>query len=292
MAPSIGDAVSSLFYGSKLRVADSLQNDAKWKADRIVMSTRLLTTDSLVLVLTNARAEPASKFQGYKCSPSAELVAALVADHILNWPIETSEIQVLTPYRAQRREIEGKLDSIGAPVTIVSTVHRAQGSERRIVIFDPVCPTAEFVCGDEGERLMNVAFSRAQCRLIVLLQDEWKNNRVLLELSKRSIPVTLDEHEVCRLQGKKLGLNKLERKTPSLVADRPDEARPAATEDLLEEFREELRKRGAPGLPSREVRRLVEQIRHKEKFCKVSFTGSEALVVEFSSTALTRKAGQ
>lgn len=61
----------------------------------------------------------------------------------------------------------------------VSTVHRAQGSERAIVIFDPVDGSSEFLCGEEGNRLINVAISRAKAQVVMFLSQTDRQNRTL-----------------------------------------------------------------------------------------------------------------
>jgi hypothetical protein len=193
MAHAISNAVSELFYESKLRVAEPVCIDGPWLRDRQTPATRLLAGGNVVLVDTGAAPKPANRFRGYECEESANLIAALVVDHVLSWSITNvpEQLIVLTPYRAQRRRIEAELNSINVPASVASTVHRAQGSERRLVIFDPVCPTADFVAGEEGMRLVNVAFSRAQCRLIVMLQRGWEQHPALCFLARRYPPIVL-----------------------------------------------------------------------------------------------------
>jgi hypothetical protein len=51
----------------------------------------------------------------------------------------------------------------------VSTVHSVQGAQAPVVIFDPVFGTDRLLTGQDGGRLINVALSRAQSKLILLL---------------------------------------------------------------------------------------------------------------------------
>lgn len=46
-------------------------------------------------------------------------------------------------------------------------MHRAQGSERTLVIFDPVDASSTFFNGKEGDRLINVAISRAKAHVVI-----------------------------------------------------------------------------------------------------------------------------
>jgi hypothetical protein len=286
MAAPIGNAVSSIFYESKLRVAAPAESDPAWQASRIAKATQLLGAENVVLLDTQVPAVAARQFRGYECPESAQLIAALIVDHVQNWPIKDvkSDLLVLTPYRAQRRKIEEELRSIEVPASLVSTVHRAQGSERKIVIFDPVCPTAEFVSGEEGMRLVNVAFSRAQCRLIVMLQHGWEKNPALYQLSKLSPVVRPDATKVSRLLLAKLGLNRRSNPISDTNPAGPSAKAPLPTiRSPLDDFREELRKRGASGLSKATIRQLAVELKDKTKFRKVSYQDIDSVIEEFSA---------
>jgi superfamily I DNA/RNA helicase len=67
---------------------------------------------------------------------------------------------------------------------LASTVHRAQGSERNTVIFDPVHASTSFLNNrDLGPRLMNVALSRAKARLFVIASRENLLNPVIRQIA-------------------------------------------------------------------------------------------------------------
>jgi len=274
MASPISSAVSDLFYGSKLRVADPLCQDGEWLGARQPGPTRLLGNDNIVLVDTGAAAKAAHRFRGYKCEESAILVAALVVDHVLSWSIANlrEELIVLTPYRAQRRRIETELTSINAPAATVSTVHRAQGSEKRVVIFDPVCPTADFVAGEEGMRLVNVAFSRAKCRLIVMLQQGWDQHPALRFLAKHHHPVVLNRDKVDELLLKKLPSPPPSRPASVQTGGHSRNKPPAVQLTSYEEFVAQLRERAPSGASKAAVQQAAKELRDKAKFRKLTFT--------------------
>ena len=97
-----------------------------------------------------------------------ELVEALVADGVA-----PSDIAVLSPFVGQSVRIERELVARGLVAhdgVLVSTVHRLQGGERRVVVFS-VTATERRHLRWLGERphLLHVATSRAQDHLIVLL---------------------------------------------------------------------------------------------------------------------------
>jgi superfamily I DNA and/or RNA helicase len=102
---------------------------------------------------------------------AADLVAELLADGV-----EASDIAVLTPFVGQCVRIERELSARGLFYrggVLVSTVHRLQGGERRVVVFS-VAATQRRHLRWLGERphLLHVATSRAQDHLIALLDPE------------------------------------------------------------------------------------------------------------------------
>lgn len=279
MAPSISSAVSDLFYESKLRVADPVSGAGPWLRARIPRSNSLLGNENVVLIDTCATAKVANRFRGYDCEESAILVAALVVDHVLSWSIANirDELIVLTPYRAQRRRIEAELTSINAPATAVSTVHRAQGSERRLVIFDPVCPTADFVAGEEGMRLVNVAFSRAQCRLIVMLQRGCDQHPALLSLAKQHRPVILDRGKIDKLLLVKLTPPPSRPPSGPTGGYSPSKPQPAQT-TLFEEFVELLRARALNGSSRVATKQAARDLMGRPKFRKLTYSEIDAAI--------------
>ena len=93
--------------------------------------------------------------------------------------LSPDQISVLCPFRAQRSVLKGNLRRKGISAVKVSTVHHAQGSECHTVLFDCVLASTGFLNNDDrGPRLLNVALSRAQARLVIVasrgdLQNRW-----------------------------------------------------------------------------------------------------------------------
>ena len=95
------------------------------------------------------------------------------------------KVAVTTPYRAQARIMAALSRSLGSPNTVTAaTVHRFQGSESDVVIFDLVDAfpqsRASRLTGtdqDTALRLMNVALSRARGKLLVLVDQKFLNDR-------------------------------------------------------------------------------------------------------------------
>lgn len=168
MAEPICGLVSHLFYEGLLRVAEGVKQDAKWLAER---RREFAGIPPDVHVHTEGVSTEGTWSQAYHGPiryQSADRIGQLVAKAIQQDDWEPKDIVVLTPFRAQRALIRRRLREYGANNVKVSTVHRAQGSEVPVVIFDPVEAANAFLLSEEATRLMNVAFSRAQAKLILV----------------------------------------------------------------------------------------------------------------------------
>jgi hypothetical protein len=95
--------------------------------------------------------------------------------------LKPGTVALVTPHRAQRTMLTKRLaDYIGGPVDVVDTVEKLQGNERETIVVsgtasDPasIHRTAEFILGLNRS---NVAFSRAQRRLIVVCSESLLNH--------------------------------------------------------------------------------------------------------------------
>jgi hypothetical protein len=182
MAPDICSVVSHAFYDGKLKVAASCNSDESWIEARKPFSVLTLGSKNAYLVPTGFESRFSTRYGGHIRYETAELITALVGDLVKS--VVQSDILVLTPYRAQRTLLRTFLKNAGYPGVLVSTVHRAQGSERNTVIFDPVHASTSFLNNhDMGPRLMNVALSRAKARLFVIASRENLRNPVIRQIA-------------------------------------------------------------------------------------------------------------
>jgi len=171
MHPEIGDLVSRLFYSSRLR------HGAGTEARGAIAARAPYPGRALVVVDTGGRTRCATRPGSFSRinEDSAALCARLAADALA---AGITSIAVITPYADQAREIKKQLDRLGGAVAQVecSTVHRFQGHERDMVIFDTVdAPPLRpgVLLSGRGEdshaaNLINVSLSRARGKLIVV----------------------------------------------------------------------------------------------------------------------------
>lgn len=164
MAEPICQVVSKTFYQGRLKVASGC--DKQWLAERAIADSRV-ETQSVSFRHIPGEHNYSNKYGGWIRYESAELIGELVSRLIDE--VDTKDILVLTPFRAQRRLIKTFLKNARIRGVSVSTVHRAQGSECHTIIFDPVAGSNDFLKTEDAPRLINVALSRAKARLIILL---------------------------------------------------------------------------------------------------------------------------
>jgi len=168
MAAPIGNLVSELFYDGALRVA--ADTSADWRAARQRALGDIAADDHVHLHRIQRDGGWSATHRGPVRRESAEAIAQLIAGALAGGAWRPHELIVLTPFRAQRALIRQALSARGLPESLrVSTVHRAQGSEAPVVLFDPADGPQAFLQGEEAQRLLNVALSRAQAKLVVFV---------------------------------------------------------------------------------------------------------------------------
>ncbi len=165
MAQPICDLVNAMVYAPDLPLVTATNPDLPVWPDAAAR---------LVLVDTTALQPTAVSESGSWVNPVHQtLIAALVAELIDR--DETATIGIVTPFRPQARQLARRL--VDAPQVTAATAHRFQGSERAIMILDPVkLGTARHAfLGDttSARQLWNVAISRAQRQVILVAPQSW-----------------------------------------------------------------------------------------------------------------------
>ena len=178
MAPEICRVVSNTFYDGKLKVASTCSSDRSWLGERRPFPVTNLGSRNAYLVRTPFESRFSTRYGGHIRHETAELVTA--------WFTIWSTRSISPTFWSSRPTARSGLCSAhalknaGFKRVLVSTVHRAQGSERNTVIFDPVHASTSFLNNrDLGPRLMNVALSRAKARLFVIASRENLLNPVI-----------------------------------------------------------------------------------------------------------------
>lgn len=186
MAEPICAAVSEAFYLGRLRVANDALADARWLKARRFRCASVGEDEALKCVDVTSEGQWSQKYRGLIRLESAEKIAEFVAQACQRRDVAPEDVVVLTPFRAQRVLIKRCLFHQGVKGVRVSTVHRSQGSEAKVVIFDPVKGDESFLTNPEGVRLVNVALSRAMAKLILFLSPGDRQNRHLAQFHSLS----------------------------------------------------------------------------------------------------------
>lgn len=181
MAEPICRIVSNVFYKQQLVVASGCLRDPAWNSYREPVHVRSIGDNNTRVWNTDRDGTWSQRYHGWIRYGSAEFVRDLVCE--LKACQDEKDILVLTPFRAQRTLIRTFLRNENCSRVIVSTVHRAQGSERHTVIFDPVEGDSNFLNGEEARRLINVAISRAQARFVLILSPGDRKNPLLNQIA-------------------------------------------------------------------------------------------------------------
>jgi hypothetical protein len=186
MAPPIGELVSQLFYDGALRVAADASASPEWQAARQRTLGDIPADVHVHVHRVKADGGWVAAERGPVRRESAEAIAALLDEALASGQWRPDELIVLTPFRAQRALIRQRLRARGLPEQLrVSTVHRAQGSEAPVVLFDPADGAQPFLHGEAAQRLLNVALSRAQAKLVVFVSPADAASPLLAPLVQR-----------------------------------------------------------------------------------------------------------
>ncbi len=162
MHPDISRVVSHHFYADRLRDSARVLESAE-------PPPAVLLLDSVSRDCRSESTRTGSKQNLAHARIVSELVLAA----------STRDVAVITPYRAQVRAIREALRSRNAPglesgEVEVFTVHRFQGRDKELVIFDTVeapgtpCRFLDELRNTAAPNLVNVALSRAKRRLIIV----------------------------------------------------------------------------------------------------------------------------
>lgn len=165
MTQAICTAVGSTFYDGDLRVCRKAARDPEWKRQRSAFYVDGREVPRICFDQIDEPATYSAKYGGHIRFQSARLVVDAL-DKLAGSYVDPADIVVLTPFRAQVAMLRDFLRR-NHPQINVSTIHRAQGSEKTLVIMDPVDASNPFFDGAEGRRLINVAISRAKAHVVI-----------------------------------------------------------------------------------------------------------------------------
>ena len=185
MVGPISDMVSHLFYEGELHVASDALKNADWLNARSLTFGNIGPADHVSLLAVAENGIWSQAYRGPIRYGSANLIAELLKVAANRGHASAKDVIVLTPFRAQRALLRQRLTAHGVRDIKVSTVHRAQGSEASVVIFDPTDGANSFLLTEEAKRLINVALSRAKAKIVLVLSPGDAVNPIFAQISNR-----------------------------------------------------------------------------------------------------------
>lgn len=183
MHPDIGELVNTLVYRKDGHALEHCAPEVE------VQQAAALPFRGATLVLCNTSAanpwcarfsSSYSRYNVYSAVVAVRLAAASLADGV-------NRVGLVAPYRIQVRLMQSLVEQYGLPrdTVEVANVHRFQGGERDLIIFDvvdgPPYKIGKLLQGrfpSDATRLINVACSRAKGKLVIIAHTAYFEGRV------------------------------------------------------------------------------------------------------------------
>ena len=202
MLPEICELVSHQFYEDRLKTAVPHQDQARtqWQKSRQRLHKDYQKAIDIVFVEDHARWR--QRFMGEVRHGSAEKVVEIYQSLADERDTLDAETVILAPLHSQLRLIREMARKQGISTIPCSTIHKAQGREYHTVILDVINLSGNnrFLSEVLSKELINVAFSRAKARLIVLANEKDLNSKYIKALQPTfvlSAPLLKAEPNVC-----------------------------------------------------------------------------------------------
>ncbi|MBT3343840.1 MAG: AAA family ATPase [Gemmatimonadetes bacterium] len=169
MHRQIGDLVGNLFYDGRLQHGDLVSETQTITDCAPFAGEPIIVVDTAGATTCATQEGGYSRYNEITAQHCVDLATRALADGVLC-------VAIITPYAEQSRRIRRLLPSDTAGRIECRTVHRFQGGERDMVIFDTVDtdPLAPGILlsgntpGSTASNLINVSLSRARGKLIVI----------------------------------------------------------------------------------------------------------------------------
>lgn len=176
MVEEICQLVSGQFYPGKLKTAASAEKEA-WRNQRRRLSTLFNKPIEVVFVDDSARWR--QRFMGEVREGSAEKAVEIYQALSNERRQLGSDIMILAPLHSQLRLIRQKAKQSNIVNIPCSTIHKAQGQQYHTVVLDVINLSGKnkFLSETLSKELINVAFSRAKARLIILANKDDLNSK-------------------------------------------------------------------------------------------------------------------
>lgn len=183
MTENICKVVSQTFYNGELILAKSIPNPENWKKERKLNKDDKFKGKDVIIVDIDDDSNWSKQYGGAIRYDSCYEITKICENLIDHYDSKQEDINILTPFRAQKNMIKSFLKRSHLPRIKVNTIHKSQGSECHTIIFDPVDGESKFLSTKEAQNMINVTISRAKARLIVCLSKKDYTNKSLNKIA-------------------------------------------------------------------------------------------------------------
>ena len=195
MHPKIADCVSRNMYNGLLVTNDDVKEKREGYVNRRPFAHSFMTIADMSGMMSTCLSDNSSKFN---------VLTALLDMGMAYVAPREQEIGVITPYRTQANLLHAISKDLDRENISCSTVHKFQGSERNIIIYDPVeCYLANrwgtMLVSSENDyanRMFNVALTRAKDKFITTVNvDYFKDKKMPKKLFYMKTIEELEEQQ-------------------------------------------------------------------------------------------------
>ena len=172
MHPDIANVINSLVYGKngkqyELESAENtLNNGVELLSKEPLKDSHLGIYDTSDIGTIASRTDSGSLYNIYQAILAVNLAKQALTNGY-------DDIGIISPFRAQTNLIKKIIEDEKLENVVADTVHRFQGGEKQIIVFDTTTANSTQLTDDkkeggDDEKLLNVAFSRAKEKYIVI----------------------------------------------------------------------------------------------------------------------------
>jgi len=192
MHPQIAQLVNAKMYGNELKTHETtIQSTSK------ITNKEPFPNSPIILCDTSSINPWAMILQEYKSKSRINIFHAFLCCSLAKQALDknTQSVGIITPYNAQARLIAALIHDLGLSEKVkVATVHRFQGGEEDIIIYDtvdsPPFSLGKFSWGtfpengktaSETSKLLNVAITRAKGKFIMVANYSFLKQKLLYQ---------------------------------------------------------------------------------------------------------------
>ena len=180
MHPDIASLINSRMYGGKLITSEATKNEK----DKITSLTKFGNRAAILCDTSSTNPWCTIPPRGSRINYYSAIIAVILAEKALKNGVKN--IGIITPYKLQAKLISEMLEElkVSKKIAYASTIHKFQGNERECIIIDLVDGPPNKNVGimlrgtqnSQAAKLLNVAISRAEGKLIIIANSQYIQN--------------------------------------------------------------------------------------------------------------------